>query len=61
MELFFTENSTINPHEIVTRLPLTISIRFVSPLPGTWRNLPMFVQGILERIRLLTTGTGVLG
>ena len=35
---FVRQNSTLNLHEIVTRLPLTISIRFVSPLPGTRRN-----------------------
>ena len=33
-----TQNSTLNPHEILTRLPLTISIRFLSPLPGRRRN-----------------------
>ena len=33
------QNSMLNPHEIVTRLPLTISIRFVSPrqkLTNVW-------------------------
>ena len=58
---FSMQNSTLNPHEIVTRLPLTISIRFVSPLPWRRINWPMFGQGILERIGLLTNGTGVLG
>ena len=57
----WAQNSTLNPHEIVTRLPLTISFRFVSYLPGIRRNLPMFGQCILERIGLLTTGTGILG
>ena len=29
------QNSTLNPHEIVTGLPPTVNIRFVSPHPGT--------------------------
>ena len=41
----------------MTVLLRTINIRFVSSL----RNLAMFGQGILERIGLLKTGTGVLG
>ena len=37
-ELFLNQNSTLNPHEIVTVLPRTISFGFVSPLPGTRGN-----------------------
>ena len=53
--------STLNPHELVTGLPLTIDIWFVSLLSGTRRNLLMFDQGILGRIGLVKIGTGVFG
>ena len=36
--IFSTHNLTLNPHEIMSRLPVTTNIRFVGNLSRTWRN-----------------------
>ena len=59
-ELFFNAKNTLNPNEIMTRLPLTINNRYVSsPARARW-NLKVFGEEFGEIIRLSKPGTGLL-
>ena len=60
-ELFFKTENDFKPNEIMTRLPLTINIRFRSTLARTRRNYQVYGEEYWERIGLLEPGTGLLG